>query len=339
MARRTVKKKRGDDPLKLLARMPLFNGVRLERIARNLGLGQFASLKPGDILLRPDEANSELYILINGSLAVQGDLQMQPIAVLQAGECVGEMSVFEGELPSAFVIATTPSRVFKMHKEVVWRLIDGSNRFAQNLLHVLGSRVRSGNQALASSQERLMLQEISASLDPLTGIYNRRWLNGMFRRGIERALIDKAPVFLLMIDIDHFKKYNDTHGHLAGDQCLRLVATTLRDKLRPSDLLARFGGEEFSVLLSCAGSRESMAAAERLRQAVATRQIKNRDGSPLPSVTISVGMAGLKRGDSLETLIERADKALYQAKQQGRNRVVEAGAGKRPAHRLKKGVH
>lgn len=331
MAKRPAKKQRGDEPRKLLARMPLFKGVRLERIARNLGLGQFVSLKPGDILLRPDEPNSELYILINGCLAVQGDLQSQPLAVLQAGECVGEMSVFEGELPSAFVVATAASRVFKVHKEVVWRLIDGSNRFAQNLLHVLGTRVRTGNQALASSQERLMMQEISASLDPLTGIYNRRWLNGMFRRGIERARIDKAPAFLLMIDIDNFKKYNDTHGHLAGDQCLRMVATTLRDKLRPTDLLARFGGEEFSVLLNCTASRASMVAAERLRQSVEQREIKDRDGSPLPTVTISVGIARLKRNDSLDSLIERADVALYQAKRQGRNRVIEAGTGKQPA--------
>ncbi|MBI2993831.1 MAG: GGDEF domain-containing protein [Gammaproteobacteria bacterium] len=319
--RKTTKKKVGKID-RLLSGVPLFNGVRLARLAKDLERGQVTVLKKGDVLLTPQEPNSELYILLDGVLAVQIDLQMQPIAVLRPGECVGELSVFEGELPSAYVIATADSRVYRVHKEVVWRLIDDSNRFAQNLLHVLGSRIRSGNEALTSTQERLLMQEISASLDPLTGIYNRRWLNNMFRRSIERARISQTPVFLLMIDIDHFKAYNDAHGHLAGDQCLRAVAATLRDSIRPNDLLARFGGEEFSVLLSGTGPVGSITAAERLRKAVENRSIRNRDGTPLPSVTISVGVAQLGPDESLESLIEKADKGLYEAKEQGRNQVV-----------------
>ena len=325
MQRKPEKKAPGNDPLKLLPSMPLFEGVRLENLARRYAsLGQFAHFKSGDILLRPDDANAEIYILIEGTLVVQPDLQLQAIAVLQAGDCFGEMSVFEGELPSAYVVATAPGRVFRLHKEVVWQLIDSPGRFARNLLHILGGRIRTGNDALTTSNERLVMQEISASLDPLTGIYNRRWLNGMFRRSMERAKIDGTPLFYLMIDIDYFKKYNDSHGHLAGDQCLRAVAATMRDNLRPTDLLARFGGEEFSVLLFCAAPGESMTVAERLRESVAQRQIKNRDGLPLPSVTISIGVAQFSPEDSLEALQERADKALYRAKHQGRNRVAAA---------------
>jgi len=316
------KKKQGGKVERLLSGSPLFKGVRLTRLAKELKRGQVTRLNQGEVLLTPQEPNSELYILLNGVLAVQTDLQMQPVAVLRPGDCVGELSVFEGELPSAYVIAAAESSVFRVHKEIVWRLIDRSNRFAQNLLHVLGSRIRSGNEALTSTQERLMMQEISASLDPLTGIYNRRWLNNMFRRGIERARINETPVFLLMIDIDHFKDFNDKHGHLAGDQCLRAVAATLRDSLRPGDLLARFGGEEFSVLLSGTGPVGSITAAERLRQTVEKRAIRNRDGAPLPSVTISVGIAQLGPDDTLETLLDNADKGMYEAKQQGRNLVV-----------------
>jgi diguanylate cyclase (GGDEF)-like protein len=316
----------GDDPLKLLPKMRLFAGVRLDGFAETRALGHFERYGTGDILLRPDEPNSEIFVLVEGTLAVQSDLQSQPIAVLQPGECVGEMSVFEGELPSAYVVATAPGRVFRLHKEVVWRLIDHSNRFARNLLHILATRIRSGNHALAVTHERLVMQEISASLDPLTGIYNRRWLNAMFRRGIERARMDGTPLYCLMIDIDHFKDYNDTHGHLAGDQCLRAVAATLRDHLRPGDLLARFGGEEFSVLLDCGSTADSLAAAERLRAAVAQRHIVNRDGTPLPSVTVSIGVACAGDGDALEHVLERADRALYQAKRRGRDRVELAGA-------------
>lgn len=312
------------DPLVLLTKLRLFEGVRLDSMAASVPLGHFEDLQPGDILLRPDEPNSEIFILVDGTLAVQSDLQLQPLAMLHPGECVGEMSVFEGELPSAYVMATTPVRVFRMHKEVVWRLIDRSNRFARNLLHLLATRIRSGNHALATTHERLVMQEISASLDPLTGIYNRRWMIGMFRRAMERAKIDGTPVFCLMIDVDHFKQFNDLHGHLAGDQCLRAIAATLRDNLRPADLLARYGGEEFSVLMQCASPGDCLAPAERLRNAVAARHILNRDGSPLPSVTVSIGIAGSHEHDTLETLLERADRALYRAKKQGRDRVVVA---------------
>ena len=312
------------DDITLIAGFPLFRGIDLREISEPLGISEFIDLRQGDILVKPTEPNTRLFILIRGKLSVHTEMDRNPVAILRPGDCIGEMSLFEGELPSAFVLSVDTAKVLAIHKEIIWRLVDSSSTFAQNLLHLLLQRIRSGNQSLSEIQEKLQVQEISAFIDPLTGIYNRRWLNTMFKRALERrnrSADGGSNIFLLMIDIDHFKQYNDTYGHLAGDQCLRMVASTLRDNMRPTDLLARYGGEEFSILLTGSDGDNSVSMAERLRVAVSCREIKDRRGATLPSVTISIGVAEYRKDEALEDLIESADRCLYQAKQQGRNRV------------------
>lgn len=305
-----------------LAHLPLFKNVNLKEIAKDLELCQLTKLKQGQGLLTPLEPNAQLYILLEGKIAVHTELHLQPVAIINPGECIGEMSVFEGELPAAYAVAASDVMLLGIHKEIIWRIIESSSFFAVNLLHLLLKRIKSGNEALTSIQEKLVMQEISACLDPLTGIYNRRWMNNMFIRLLNRSKREHTPLFLLMIDIDHFKRYNDEHGHLAGDQCLRVVASALRDGLRATDLLARYGGEEFSVLLVDTNLKSCKAAAERLRERVCQRNIKDRDGIQLPCVSVSIGISQLDQNDSLEDLLDRADRCLYEAKKQGRNRVV-----------------
>ncbi len=315
--------------IKLMSYYPIFKNVDLSTISEPLKFCRIKELKEGELLLSPSEPNTQLFILVEGLLTVHTELHMEPVATIRRGDCFGEMSLFEGELPSAYVVAIQPVRVLGIHKEIIWQLIDGDNKFAQNMLHMLLRRISSGNEALAEVQEKLQVQEVSTFVDPLTGIYNRRWLNSMFNRVIERALKSDQEcekVFLLMIDIDHFKEFNDVYGHLSGDQCLRMAASTLRDKMRPTDLLSRYGGEEFSVLLSGASISDCRIVAERLRRAVADKKIKDRHGNELPSVTISIGIAQLKHNDSIEDLFERADKSLYHAKENGRNRICFDGS-------------
>ena len=301
----------------------LFQGIDMAEITGQLELSEVIDLNQGDLLLKPTEPNTQLFILIEGKLSVHTQLDRNPVAILKPGDCIGEMSLFEGELPSAYVMSVDKSRLLAIHKEIIWSLVDSSSIFAQNLLHLMLQRIRSGNQNLSEIQEKLQVQEISAFIDPLTGIYNRRWLNNMFRRSLERynRSGNGTNIFLLMIDIDHFKNYNDTHGHLAGDQCLRMVASTLRDNMRPMDMLARYGGEEFSVLISDADNNNCISIAERLRIEVGNKEIKDRRGSVLPSVTISVGISTYHKPESLEDLIEKADQCLYKAKDSGRNQV------------------
>lgn len=165
----------------------------------------------------------------------------------------------------------------------------------------------------------------SAVRDGLTRAYNKKYFEDTLRREFASCLRHQLPLALVLFDLDHFKRINDTYGHPAGDEVLRRVAERISATVRAEDLFARYGGEEFAVLLREASGPQALIAAERLRSAIADRPIVV-DGQPLP-VTISVGVAILGQGDTdrPESLIDAADRALYRAKREGRNRVSLTG--------------
>ncbi len=142
----------------------------------------------------------------------------------------------------------------------------------------------------------------------------------MFRRELRRCRIGDKPTCLIMVDVDGFKTYNNDFGHLVGDHALCCVADALRDYFRPTDLIARFGGDEFSVMLPDTTFENALVVAERVRSGVAASNTAEIEGAISP-VTVSLGVAESDSADSLETLIERADAALYRSKLRGRNRV------------------
>ena len=163
--------------------------------------------------------------------------------------------------------------------------------------------------------------------DGLTGLYSRRYFDTALAHEQQQMAHTRRPLSLLMIDIDFFKRYNDTYGHPAGDDCLRQVAACLQDSARSSDIVARYGGEEFAVILPDTDANEARQAAERLRNAIMARGIPAASpaGRERLVVTVSIGL-GCRRSDPQAagetTLIDEADHALYDAKRQGRNRVA-----------------
>jgi diguanylate cyclase (GGDEF)-like protein/PAS domain S-box-containing protein len=165
--------------------------------------------------------------------------------------------------------------------------------------------------------------QILANTDSLTRLYNRRQLYPILQNELDRAVRKKTPFSVLMIDIDHFKKFNDTYGHAGGDLLLAGFADKMRLVLRQMDSAFRFGGEEFVVLLPETASREAMIPAERCRQRIADSAFPMPPEDRLVSVTISVGIAGYRDGDTVDDVIRRADLAMYAAKSSGRNRVVD----------------
>ena len=169
-----------------------------------------------------------------------------------------------------------------------------------------------------------------AVADELTGIANRRHFFEMARRDVQTCLRAERPLTAVMVDIDHFKAVNDTHGHPTGDDVIQIVAQRLAAELRSTDLLGRYGGEEFAIVLLDVADPSELA--ERIRVAIACAPVASRSG-PL-SVTVSVGLAQLAPGDDLESVLGRADRALYLAKQLGRDRVctdIPAGQPSLPA--------
>lgn len=170
-------------------------------------------------------------------------------------------------------------------------------------------------------REALRSQSIK---DPLTGLYNRRYLTEMLGREIRRAVRAEQPLGVLMLDLDHFKKFNDTYGHDAGDTVLREAASFLTKSIRVEDIVCRFGGEEFVVLLPTADLNAAHARAERIRSKLRELTVLHQ-GQSLGMVTVSAGVAALPmHGTSPKELLDAADAALYRAKREGRDRVVNA---------------
>jgi diguanylate cyclase (GGDEF)-like protein len=180
----------------------------------------------------------------------------------------------------------------------------------------LRSRLKAGIRVLAMEHHF----ERVAMVDGLTELPNRRGLDDTFSRQLTRSLREQHPVSLLMVDVDHFKKLNDTHGHLIGDDVLKRLARILRRQLRPHDLVARYGGEEFAVMLPNADSDAAIMIAERLRTAIGNPETELASRH-LPAATVSIGVAATRSSISLSELMSQADAALYRAKQSGRNWV------------------
>ncbi|MBI5264788.1 MAG: GGDEF domain-containing protein [Bradyrhizobium sp.] len=171
------------------------------------------------------------------------------------------------------------------------------------------------------SERALTVHKTAATVDPLTGLLNRRGFADACARVIEREARARRPVTVMIFDIDHFKSINDRFGHPAGDEVLRLFANVVVSNLRVSDLSGRIGGEEFAALLPCS-LEEGMLVSERVREAFETSGVVIEDG-PVDT-TVSVGVAGGPAGTDLDVLLASADTALYQAKRSGRNRVAAA---------------
>lgn len=301
--------------LQQISQFRLFRNIAGERLQPLLQELSAVSLEAGEILLSPFSRNQHLYFLLEGELKVYlGSLDNQPVSTLGPGECVGEISFIDNDCPSAYVVATRPSRVMRLHRGLLLRLIELSPELLQNLLQLLCERVRKGNRLILDSEQ-------NANVDILTGCFNRRWLEHVYQRESTRCAFNEQTMCLLMLDVDHFKSYNDQHGHLAGDYALCLVAHTLRSQLRPKDSMVRYGGEEFVILLPELDSTEARSIGERLRQSLEQITSFYSPVGILPGVTVSIGMAQRQDRDSLENLIARADAALYQAKQQGRNHL------------------
>lgn len=187
----------------------------------------------------------------------------------------------------------------------------------------LESQFADKSRELDLIRQSLTQSEARARTDALTGLANRHALEEFFCGAQSEAMERDRPLSALLIDIDHFKHFNDKFGHGVGDEVLRLVAKAVRDRVRDTDLPARYGGEELIAVLPGADLATCAATAERIRQALADCKITRRStGESLPGITVSIGVGQFQPGESMEDLIDRCDRALYQAKKIGRNCVV-----------------
>jgi diguanylate cyclase len=198
-----------------------------------------------------------------------------------------------------------------------------STRQMRDTNKLLEERLATSKSEISNLQHSLEAIRTESLTDPLTGLGNRKYFDRMIETAVETSLANNEPLSLLMFDIDHFKSFNDSYGHLTGDQVLRLVGQSLRQIMKGQDITARYGGEEFAVVLPNTALCHALSVADQLRRTVMAKELKKKStGEILGRVTISIGVSLLRPNDDTDALIERADACLYAAKRAGRNRVI-----------------
>jgi len=236
-------------------------------------------------------------------------------------DALGTSTNYGASLDSAsqkLAVANSPEQV----NAVVETLVK-STREMRDTNKALEERLTLSKSEISNLQQSLEAIRAESLTDPLTGLGNRKYFDRMIGMAVQTALASGEPLSLLLFDIDHFKSFNDSYGHLTGDQVLRLVGLSLKQTIKGQDITARYGGEEFAVVLPNTALRQALTVADHIRRAVMAKELKKKStGEILGRVTISVGVSMLKAGDDTDSLIERADGCLYAAKRNGRNRVI-----------------
>jgi diguanylate cyclase len=235
-------------------------------------------------------------------------------AAVGATQFSKSLDSFSGELK--------PSATLEQIRNAVTKVVTETRTISQQNER-LASQLSSATQQLSDMRQNLDQVHKESQIDGLTEVGNRKFFDHELVHSMAEARDNGWPLTLLMIDIDHFKKFNDSYGHLIGDQVLRLVAHTLVENLKGRDIIARYGGEEFVILLPQTRVTDAEKVANQLRAGLSTKQIKRRStNETLGVITISLGAAEYYPGEDNDSFVGRADAALYRAKQTGRNKVM-----------------
>jgi diguanylate cyclase (GGDEF)-like protein len=309
-----------DADMSELEKLHILKNISLESIKGLLEACSVKMLAPEEILIAPKELNKTVFFILSGRLRIHLDsLESASITILGPGESVGEMSVIDNQLASAYVVANEACKLLVMDEDILWSLIQASHAAACNLLFILAKRLRHTDSIVVEGVQLEQDFQHYGSVDALTGLHNRYWFNSMFRRQFIRSSINNNPFSVIMADIDHFKKLNDTYGHLTGDQVLYEVAHIITKNIRPGEIVSRYGGDEFIILLPDEDIETAKLMADRLLEAM-------RKALPIPCgdkdifhPTLSMGLAEMKSDQTPEMLIQATDEAMYRAKENGRD--------------------
>lgn len=215
--------------------------------------------------------------------------------------------------------------VDQLDVEEIHRIVNGvlsETKTMKASSQALRERLEVTTQELDNLREEFQRVRQEAATDPLTGVANRKTFDDALMQAALKASEKGTSLCLLMIDVDHFKRFNDEYGHIVGDEVLKLVAQTLTMNVKGGDLVARYGGEEFAVILPDTPLRGALSVAENIRSRFDGQSFKRKStGKSIGNLTISLGTALYKSGEPLTALVQRADAALYHAKEHGRNKV------------------
>ena len=303
-----------------LENMLLLRGVEFESIQGILETCSIQTLKKGDVLIHAGQPNHFLYMLLSGRLRIHLELELNPIVLLEPGEIVGELSLIDGQLTSANVVADEDCRLLVLGEKTLWSLVVSCHAVARNLLFVLAQRLRHGNSLIWTAQQ-LQPVESYAVIDVLTGLHNRHGLDTLLAQEMRHSKQGGLALSSLLFDIDDFNNYNDFYGHRGGDRVLYTIARTLSEGMAEKGLISRYGGDQFLILMPDTDARTAEETGDRLREEACKAQIYRADQRPLPPITLSGGLAQMSEEDTPVSLIAATKWALHQAKREGGDRL------------------
>lgn len=307
-----------------LKKMKLFANVSQDTIERIVDSFVIRRLKKGEVLLASDQPNRYLYQILSGKLSVFLDPSLEePICRFGPGEQVGELSIIDSSVTSGYVVADADCRLLVLEETQVWSLVEESHTFSRNLLQSLSQRLRQANQVITS---KISIEDSFCHygmLDVLTGMHSRKWFDQIIQRALRRCTLQGKPFSLLMMDIDHFRGFNEVHGRICGDLALNKIAHTIQEHLRVTELAVRYEDDRMLVILPETDLQQTRRVAERLRQKIMYTDIPATGGRMLPALTLSVGIAQATADQTVEEFMAVVMVALKRAKDMGRNFVSD----------------
>jgi diguanylate cyclase (GGDEF)-like protein len=310
--------------------------------------------QPGDIVIKENDMSNELFLIVKGIVQITRNTVVGKVTILitrREGEMIGELGLIENKPRSSSVICQTDASIIKITKDHLFELLSLLPVLKTNINNIIASRFRQTiyqtssqalkyqlmlelNQTIVAQKNELerlnsVLEEKNKALyqmamtDPLTQINNRCFIMEVMTKSFSNCRRYNMDFSCILVDIDHFKKFNDIHGHLAGDFVLKKTAQLIKDLLRKGDYVARYGGEEFLIILPNTQLDKACIVAEKIRTTIENTVYTYNNKTEL-RVTISSGVTNnhLNCPDNEYQMIKNADIALYDAKEKGRNQAV-----------------
>lgn len=298
-----------------LAKTSYFAKLDKVLLSEVVSSGALVHAKKGKILIKQGaKENNHFFILLDGQLSVYRD-DLFITTLNKPGQVIGEMAVLSGHLRSAQVIADKPSKLLKLSAQFLKAPSSFNFEYMRGLNQVLIERLGSTTKKTKHYEHALLEAKKNSFTDSLTTLFNRRYYDKFIKDQITKSKIQGIKCSVILTDVDHFKQYNDTYGHPAGDRALKTVAKVMKESVRKSDMPARYGGEEFVIVLPSTSKTIALRIAEKIRAEISLSHV----------TTVSLGVATYPEdGITPKELLQKADQALYTAKKKGRNCVMGA---------------
>ncbi|MCP4137061.1 MAG: GGDEF domain-containing protein [bacterium] len=316
--------------VKFLQQVAIFSHLSDDEVREIIERSHSMTIDRNEVLFNEGDAGDSLYVVEAGEIAISIILstgETKEITSFGSGQFFGEMSLFEDEARSATCFAKEPSRLLVITKDEFFPLIEAYPNIAVKLMHEMvfttAQRMRATNEFIGETIRWGETARRRAITDQLTGLYNRRYLDEALNEQFILAKKDGTPLSIIMVDMDHFREINDQYSMDKGNELIALVAEVFKKMYREEDIIARYGGDEFTIIMPGLSAEESAAFAEKVRQSVEALDLDKELDVKDIKVTLSQGIASFpKDGDAIQAVRNNADQALYDAKESGRNKVA-----------------